>query len=259
VLKIKTAIYLIRVTISPRYTPMQSSIVGLGLLTGLLLMATVTSASQFEPQRKLDEAAAKFASDSTKLPALVEAVFSMSHIAGGDLNQLPVPVASLLKNKVTVAEQAYWAGQHSGVTEQNIADALNGLATALVLPDYAQTTARQVRKLRFQHMTEWTPGFLGLGLAVHKTDKGATAIPTTMSPLQAFHITLTMIDQKFVSPEYQRTPSQGEAHAVSGIYHAGNTPALAEMRDRYKAGLAALNDAQALEMLTDALRTLRVW
>jgi hypothetical protein len=229
-----------------------------GLLTGLFLMATVTSARQPDPERKLDEAAANFTSDSTKLPALVEAVFSMSHIQGADLNQLPAPAASSLKNKFAMAERAYWAGQRSGVTEQNIADALNGLATAFALPDYAQTTARQVRKLRFYFMTQWSPGFLGMGVVVHKSAEGATAIPNTMSPLEALHIALTMIDQKFVNPEYQRTPEQGETHAVAGIYHAGNTPAIAEMRDRYYEGLAALSDAQILEITTTALGTLGV-
>jgi hypothetical protein len=235
----------------------QFSIVG--LIAGLLV-AAVTSAGQSEPTpfERLDQAAAAFSADPTQVSALADAVFAVSHFDDVSLRQIPGPARAMLKSRFVAAEEAYWSGQRPGVTEQNIADALNVLATGLSLPEFAQTTQGQVRKLRMQ-MLSWNPVFLGRGV-VHKNPAGGAApISETMSPLQAFHVALTMIDQKFGNPIYQLTPAEWEARksapqtVKSGIYHRGNTPRIAEIQDRFIDARDSLSEAEGLGLLLEAL------
>ena len=229
------------------------------LIAGLCVATlTVSGQSAPNPYEQLERAAAAFSTDPTNVRVLADAVFSLSHFDDASIQQLPRPVAALLENRFVAAERAYRAGQNPGVSEQNIAEALNSFASALALPEFAQTTQRQIRTLRMRMLTK-SPRFLGMGM-IHKDSSGSAApISEVMSPVQALLVAQTMIDQKFVNPGYQLTPGEWEAREsagtreVNGIYHRGNTPTIAEIQDRFHEGLASISDADALAVLWQAL------
>jgi hypothetical protein len=142
-----------------------------------------------------------------------------------------------------------------------LVEAINFLASKLNLPDYSQTSKKQLRELRMRLML-FSPRFMGRGaIAVN-----VSAVSEYMSPMQAFHLTQTLVDQKFWQPEYQVTPAEWDqqTHEViprsitasgqrTASIRLANFPRSMELHQRMTAALSKLNDYDAIELATQVL------
>jgi hypothetical protein len=70
-------------------------------------------------------------------------------------------------------------------------------------------------------------------------------LPRSMSPLQAFHLTQTLIDQKFFNPLYQVTPTVWDQ----------NTGALVLTREAQTASVTRLAASESQKKLADELQS----
>jgi len=86
---------------------------------------------------------------------------------------------------------------------------INSLGQKLGAPEYAQTSIRQVLVTRMR-LAFSEPTFMGRGLGNPNLAIGES-LHTRMSPFQAFHVLTTIIDQKFINPEYQVPVSEWDA------------------------------------------------
>lgn len=175
---------------------------------------------------------------------------------------------AVLAPRLAAAEENYWRGASTGIRERDLVNALNVLSTRLNLPDYAKTCDSQVRFLRMQ-MVSVSPIFMGA--KAFPTD--AKAISEFLSPLQALHLSLTLLDQKFWDAKYQVTPSEWQTHMpelermtgpgpsdgnVSHSVRPHALPKAKELQDHINASLAVLGDYEGLSMLSDLLTRLGI-
>lgn len=232
-----------------------------------LYSANIISATQpFNPYSKLDAVAATVSPNKLtplQVTVMADAVFAIPH--HGLIQQIPAEVSSFVREKFAAYEEAYWKGQHTGIREQDIVTALNGVVAQLNLPEYAKTSQSQIRYLRMWTLQE-NPRFMGLKMAKGSPTGEPTAISDTMSPLQAYHLTLTLVDQKFVEPFYQVTPAEWENRsppepAARSRPHIGTSwdnPRDFEMQSRVREALSSLSDAQGLAMLLKTLNAVGI-
>lgn len=174
---------------------------------------------------------------------------------------VPDAAIALLKSRISNAETAYWQGAHPGVREADIVIAINELADTLHLVEHARTTPTQVHDLRVSTLVTF-PRLMGRHLGA-KDASGHFHLSETMSPLQAVHLTLNLIDMKFTLPEYQVTPAEWEAAYAAPkkpeaagfrIYSPWQNPRTLELHESVGKGLEGLTEIDAVEL---ALRTLK--
>jgi hypothetical protein len=229
------------------------------------------------PNKVIDSAARELSPENeTSVRTLTEAVFSTyPHVFG----QIPAPFDSGIKDALTHAELAHLQGSRPGVSEQDVANLVNMWADRLHLPQYAKTSAKQVRVLRMS-LAVASPVFMGRNIA----DPGSNSaqINPELSPLQAIHLTSVLLDQKFLDPDYQVTPEEWErtfqqkqvekiqrqaalAKAATtsgqpGVYliAAHSNPKLDEMRQAFDNGITALSTADTSDLVNSSLRTLGI-
>ena len=215
---------------------------------------------------ELLERAAGFATtnDSTSIKVLGEAVVNYPHRFN-----MPSVAGHLMKSRGINSELSFRQGSHRGIDEKDIVDLINSLADQFNLPDYARTSAKQVRVLRMQAFII-NPIFLGRGMAEQRMEVGQQ-ITTTLSPLQAIHIVQTLIDQKFYNPAYQVPPSEwdssGFQQELSRIgstnqearIHVRVNPKRRELEDRLSEHLATMSDLEALTTFNDVLSKLGLY
>jgi hypothetical protein len=219
------------------------------------------------PHSHLDEVAATFTSRDAApqdIAALANAVFALPHFAL--MEDVLLEAINIVRQKFAAAEQGYWKGQHRAVREQDIVAAVNGVAAELNLPEYAKTSQAQIRHLRMGMRLRMNPRFMGLRLVKAPQPGEKATLLDEMSPLQAYHLVLSLIDQKFVEPFYQLSPEEWEqrshtAPAVrSGprITTTWDNPRAVETQERVREALGSLSDAQGLAILFRTLTALGI-
>ena len=114
-----------------------------------------------------------------------------------------------LKQRVVSAELKFRQGNHKAVTERDIAESLNRLATRMSLPGYAHTSKSEVRRLRMRLLTVF-PHFIASD-APPSADGTFEAVSETMSPLQAAFAAAVLIQQKLTNPTFQVTEQEHQA------------------------------------------------
>ena len=150
-------------------------------------------------------AAERKAGDPVTTRALVDAIFDY----GRPYPRLPRALEDIVKERLTEAEMRYQTGGSNGVEEQAVVDLINGLCQRLHAPPYALTSLAQVRNLRMRLALD-EPRFMGTGISIPGARVGGGGANPSMSPAQALHLTGTLIDQKFLNPEFQVTPTEWE-------------------------------------------------
>jgi hypothetical protein len=229
---------------------------------------TVTRVS---PQQLLEISADAVTADGCPLAAAqTAAVLSTPHHL-----QLPQPFAAGINDQLASFEDAYWRGLGPGVKEGDLVAALNRLADTLNLPEYAKTSLNQIRTLRMQ-LLMMNPRFMGRNLFAGSMRIGDT-ISDVMSPLQALHLSLSLIDQKFYDSNYQVSPSAWDAaqgRRLAALAATVNrspgeprgkpsvrplvSPQRQELEDRLNAAVAGLGVSDALDLVASTLRTLGI-
>lgn len=214
--------------------------------------------SSSSPYHNLETAAAALHQDHSQesVNALVNQTFAVPHRMALDDSAI-----ALLKPMLASGEYAYWQGSSQGIREQDLVETINFLASKLNLPDYAHTSKKQLRELRMRLML-LSPRFMARGAM----GPNISAISEYMSPMQAFHLTQTLVDQKFWQPEYQVTPAEWDqqTHEVTPPGATASTqktpsvrllnfPRSIELHQRMTAALNKLNDYDAVELATQAL------
>ena len=154
-------------------------------------------------RERLEAAAQSFAAQGYfgSSAEVANAVFAVSHAL-----QIPKSVQDLLSYRFQSAEDSYWRNESGGVQEHDLVQAFNSLVAKLKLPAFAETNADQIRMLRLQ-LAVGSPAFMGRNITKPGMRVG-DAIDSAMSPLQALHLVLCLIDQKFYNPVYQVTAEE---------------------------------------------------
>jgi|ERR1700761_6731334 len=224
------------------------------------LLAQTTPLMTPDPHRvtsrqKLEAAAQAFANQGyfASSEEVVTAVFGVSHYL-----QVPKLVQDLVSHRLVSAEDSYWRGQSPGVQEREPVAAFNSLVIRLNLPTFAETNPDQMRLLRMQ-VAGRSPTFMARNIA--KADmKIGDSIESAMSPLQALHLVLCLIDQKFYNPVFQVTNEewpQSRAQYEASLADMGTQFSIraippekpTELRQRLDSALSSMSDADGLELL----------
>ena len=124
--------------------------------------------------------------------------------------KVPKEVSSLLRPRVAAIEAMYWRGKSKGVADTELATTLNDLATKSNMPPGATTTESQVRTVRLMAAAS-VPSF-----GAKKISKPDGTYNDTMSPLQALHVTLTLMDLKSLNPDFAVDPDVWEKNLKAG-------------------------------------------
>lgn len=185
------------------------------VLTGIVTSAqenTVNATSKPSWERVDKKAAQAVKGDPAGVRALVDEVF----IANGLTEEIAASADSI-KDQLVAAEISYRQGKTKGVSEMNIVAVINLLAKKTNAPEYAKTDQFEVRKLRMSMIT-LSPRLFATQLA---TQLGKP-IPSTLSPIEAFHLTANLIHQKMWNPDYQLTNKERsttwvERHREGGV------------------------------------------
>lgn len=222
------------------------------------------SSSQF-PHKILDhKARAADVSNYSSMSDLTQTVVTYPHIY-----KIPSQLVETFQNSLRDSEIKYRLHQDPGVSETEIVDFTNRLAKRLGLPDYISATHSQVRHLRM-NLALQSPSFMGPGLTHGPINKG-DSINDHMSPLQAFHLTAVLIDQKLLNPSYQ-DPNVDLVQADQKLRHEAKQFALAnktkhalrstpnyhrlELEQRIYNSATSMSSSEADAILSDALKTL---
>ncbi len=99
------------------------------------------------------------------------------------------------------AQNKFDEGNLKPVTEDQIVTGINHIADTFSAPTYARTSKDEVRKTRVL-MSTIEPHFIGRQAASSNHPKSAKdhdLLNTEMSPLEAFHVSATILEQKFTN------------------------------------------------------------
>ena len=143
--------------------------------------------------------------EESAVRALVDEVFNRTEFA-----LIPVEDRDAMKARVLSHELAYRSGNSEGVREENIVLTVNELADKFNAPDFARTSALQVRVLRASFLHRY-PNFIA-----QETSSGGKileanigdSVSSMMSPLEAVYITALMLEQKILNENYQHAPEE---------------------------------------------------
>lgn len=227
------------------------------------------------PAKVIDEKArALNPDDSNSVQGLADAVFSYPHVLG----RLPMDMENAVKARAIDAETKFLKGNRPGVQEEDVAKAVNLFADRLRLPDYARTSPKQVRALRMSLVVD-SPMFMGRGMARPSASVG-DSISSEMSPLQALHVAMVMINQKTINPDFQVTPEEWDRgkhtamveqikqiQALQKSAKSGQTthhiitrqnPKHDEMRQALSDGLSSMTLGDGVSFADEALKTLKL-
>lgn len=163
------------------------------------------------PRTIENKASLATADDPNSIRALVDEVFNLPRA----FPRMPASVEGMVKDRLVLAEISYRQGTKPGVREQDVVDALNNLAEKLGGPPHSKTAPSQLRVLRMW-LALSEPKFMGTGLARQDGAIGES-ISSTMGPVQAAHLIATLIDQKFMNPDFQVTPQEWEGGSLQKV------------------------------------------
>ena len=210
-----------------------------------------------------EKARAAKGNDEAAVRALADETFRIFN-----LDQAPAGMDDAIKERLVRAELRYRHGRGKGTPEFKVAHMVNQLAHKLGAPDYARTNVLEVRRLR-------------MGLRPYTSDlrtqsqadetKKAEKHSASMSPLEAFFVAVSLIQQKRFNAEYQLTDDEWVA-LHGGRRAAGSSEKfLAEMSARRRdaarteeldlaigRGFASMSPSQLLSLPDELLNTLGV-
>jgi hypothetical protein len=206
------------------------SLFGLGL-TVLGSMAVHAQSTQTSNQTLDQEMVAALSLNATQ-SQVQTAVDGMLAISGVD----PSIADSSGATMALVDEQLeYLAGSQPGLTEDNVATAVNDLASDLSLPNYAQTTDAEVRQLHVALIQAYPQTILAGGPV------SGSLVKNPMSPLEQVLLFSTLVHQKLSNPQYQMTTTEYAAYysaLQSGATPPTPTDHTADMRNAITAATA---------------------
>jgi hypothetical protein len=121
-----------------------------------------------------------------------------------------------IKSRVIRAEVKFRNNQRDGVTETNIAVAINALATQFNAPVYAKTNELEVRELRVT-AARIMPNFVGRYRAndEDRVNSINSEINPNMSPIESVFIVGLLAYQKMQSPYYQMSNAEKQTDWIN--------------------------------------------
>jgi hypothetical protein len=143
--------------------------------------------------------------DQNSIRALADEIFNFPR----SFPRMPSQMEGMVKDRLVRAEILYREGKRTGIQDNDFVRTLNDLADVLEVPPHTRTTLSQVRVLRMW-LALSEPRFMGTGIARQDIAPGES-INSVMGPLQAAHLMATLIDQKFMNPDFQVSPEEWEA------------------------------------------------
>jgi len=143
--------------------------------------------------------------EESAVRALADEIFNIPELA-----LIPTEDREAMKARVLSHELAYRSGNSEGIREENIVLTVNELADKLGAPDFARTSALQVRVLRASFLHRY-PNFIAQetssGGKILEASIGDSVSPT-MSPLEGVYMTALMLEQKILNENYQHPPQE---------------------------------------------------
>lgn len=210
-----------------------------------------------------EKARAAKSNDEAAIRALADEIFSMFNF-----DQAPAGMDDAIKERLVRAEIKYRQGRAKGSQEFRVAHMVNLLAHKLGAPDYARTNVLEVRRLRMS-LLPYTSGLRAQSPA-DETRKGEKR-SASMSPLEAFVVAVSLLQQKRFNVEYQLTNDEwvalhgGKRSAGSGAKFLEEMKARRrdsrrtdEIDEAIGRGFAAMSPSQILGLPEELLNTLGV-
>ena len=161
---------------------------------------TVSSDAQkfVTPWQKLDvRAKLENPADANSVHALIDEILDFPNSFG----RIPPIMREIVEQRLVQAEISYKLGRNSGIPEKSVVQIVNRLADKFGLSDGARTSLHQVEILRFG-MELSSPAFMTPASSQNE-DSGVSPNTADLSPAQATHIFLVLIDQKMLNPDFQ--------------------------------------------------------
>jgi hypothetical protein len=165
------------------------------------------------------------AGDRRAIQGLVDEVF----LANGLDSHISASATSI-KDRLIAAELDFHNGTSDGIDAEKVAVSVNQLVQRLKLPAYANTNAGEVKKVRVRMLTLY-PDLVGRGSAARRNDS-KPHFEDKMSPVEAFHVAVTLIQQKVFNPEFQLTTQElKEKSAQAGTAGQAKTKSVASLQN----------------------------
>jgi hypothetical protein len=211
--------------------------------------------------------------DPNSVKALVDEIFNFPRA----FPRMPTLVEDAAKDRLVQAEMLYRQGKKPGVQEQDVVRIINDLADKLGGPPHSKTTHSQLCVLRMS-LSLAEPRFMGTGVARQGAAFGEPITPS-MGPAQAVHLIGTLIDQKFLDPDFQVTPQEWEdvnhqkhldkmqerqAHTRAGsasaitVRSSYSTDKRRELEESLRRGISSLSLPDRLHLVDQALTKLGI-
>lgn len=219
--------------------------------------------------------------DQASIRALADETFDPAALG---LGHIPEEAVEAIRNRLVKAEMDYRAGngKQKAIEERDVARMVNNLADTLQLPDYAKTNSFQVRHLRLGVWPKLLE-FIAREDAKERANphvRMGLKITTKMSPLEAAHVAVLMLQQKNQNAAFQITPKQ-ENHFVYNLklehwtaHRNGkdlenrklprlklpgqDNPKVSEMRDAVSKGLTSLAPTELKNLPNNLLDSLGI-
>lgn len=121
----------------------------------------------------------------------------------------PATVRDSIKDRLVNAEQKFHNGNHKGISEREVARAVNGFVVKFKTPAYTRTSPSEVKEMRGRLLT-LLPNFIGRG----RVERGKAQAKTPrskieeMSPVEAAYMTMAVVYQKMYNPDFQLTQAE---------------------------------------------------
>lgn len=159
-------------------------------------------------------------------------------------------VAARLKSPIVGAQLAYQQGGHAGITELQVAQAVNRLSRHFGLPSATLTSHNEVRRLHVAMAADFPSAFTGDLKARLAVGGKPLLIHDRMSPLEGTLLFASMMRQKLSNPQYQTTPDEYAANWSAR--HSGKPES--QKVDRSKEIASALSASLSSRPLTDLIQ-----
>lgn len=154
-----------------------------------------------------DKAKAVKGSDKVAIRGLTDEIMSQY---GWD--NAPAAVTESVKDRLVSAEAKFHNGNHKGISETEVARAVNGFVVKFNTPAYTRTSPSEVREVRGRLLTQ-LPDFVGRGRV--QNGKGQAkelgSEIAEMSPVEAAYTTMAVVYQKMNNPDFQLTQTERRA------------------------------------------------
>lgn len=193
-----------------------------------------------------------------------EYVNEIIRIAGfaGELNGF---TSSTIKDRVGRSELRYRQGLVAGIPETRIVRTVNGLVNQFNLPNYAQTSDYEVRKLRLGLLPSFPQVISQKSQGTQPLSNGSN-LDSQMSPAEAVFVLAMMLQQKLANPEFQVTHAERRIRWASEHSHGGEPDnsihtsqgRTVEIKDSLRRAASSTSMSDALHLSGMTLNTLGI-